>query len=389
MATGDSTPIAAPVENPAENQTENLQQPVALNMGDYLKLKEMSEAITGLTQFQSFAMQQIQENAKSLTGIEALLQQTQQHAPAAAVSPLPAMPSPVVQLTETPRDLRINDPTPFEGKKSELRNFLTQLRMTIQAQPSRFLTEHSKCLFAASYLRGTAFHWVQPLVDQDPIAPELQDFPSFLERLRLVFGDPDEKASAERQLTSLRQTGPTATYATEFLRISAVLGWNQEALVYTFYNGLKDPVKDELAKMDRPRTLTAIMELATRIDNRLQDRFLERRGAPGPRPTPRPMQQPTPALNWPPRQPPQPMDIDGVRPRPQPRPPLTAEEKQRRRDLNLCLYCGEPNHLAANCPAIPAARYRGPLPRLAAATTSYTLPTQFPSQAENPTTQDQ
>jgi hypothetical protein len=28
---------------------------------------------------------------------------------------------------------------------------------------------------------------------------------------------------------------------------------------------------------------------------------------------------------------------------------LTSEEKARRRALNLCLYCGNPGHIAMNC----------------------------------------
>ncbi|KAF9281008.1 hypothetical protein BGZ68_006900 [Mortierella alpina] len=29
---------------------------------------------------------------------------------------------------------------------------------------------------------------------------------------------------------------------------------------------------------------------------------------------------------------------------------ITAEEKQRRREKNLCLYCGSSNHFAGDCP---------------------------------------
>ena len=30
--------------------------------------------------------------------------------------------------------------------------------------------------------------------------------------------------------------------------------------------------------------------------------------------------------------------------------PLTNEEKERRRKYNLCLYCGNPGHVATTCP---------------------------------------
>lgn len=32
---------------------------------------------------------------------------------------------------------------------------------------------------------------------------------------------------------------------------------------------------------------------------------------------------------------------------------LTQQERQRRRQLNLCLYCGEGGHMIRNCPTIP------------------------------------
>jgi hypothetical protein len=43
---------------------------------------------------------------------------------------------------------------------------------------------------------------------------------------------------------------------------------------------------------------------------------------------------------------PVPMEIDAMRVK-----HITSEEKQRRRDNNLCLYCGVSGHYAGRCPA--------------------------------------
>ena len=44
------------------------------------------------------------------------------------------------------------------------------------------------------------------------------------------------------------------------------------------------------------------------------------------------------------------MDLFGARYRSQERGPVTDQEKKRRRDNNLCLYCGSSGHWASQCP---------------------------------------
>jgi hypothetical protein len=98
------------------------------------------------------------------------------------------------------------------------------------------------------------------------------------------------------------------------------------------------------------------MELCIRIDNRLHDRRLEKQGPAPPRsalgrPGVRAMAAPAPpSAAQVVRQlesPHQPMDIDGARPRFR---PLSPEERQQRWNLGLCMYCGQPGHIAISCP---------------------------------------
>jgi hypothetical protein len=49
-----------------------------------------------------------------------------------------------------------------------------------------------------------------------------------------------------------------------------------------------------------------------------------------------------------------PMTLNSTGPYPRiKRDPLTPEEKQRRRDNNLCLYCADPTHWTLDCPRAP------------------------------------
>ena len=45
----------------------------------------------------------------------------------------------------------------------------------------------------------------------------------------------------------------------------------------TFYQGLKDDVKDELIKQNRPKDFADYVAMAVRIDNRLFERRMEKR----------------------------------------------------------------------------------------------------------------
>jgi hypothetical protein len=67
-------------------------------------------------------------------------------------------------------------------------------------------------------------------------------------------------------LQLLRQKGSVQQYDTEFTALAILLGWNDAALAAQFYRGLKDTVKDELAKTARPDDYLGLKQLALQID---------------------------------------------------------------------------------------------------------------------------
>ena len=130
-----------------------------------------------------------------------------------------------------------------------------------------------------------------------------------------------------------------------------------------------------------PTTLNALIAASLRLDSRIYDRILERKleHPAGPR-TPKPSAEATlaphtyPQATQPYSHAPRPTtaartaatpvatSVDGTTPmeldftqlyRSRPRGPLADSERQRRRDNNLCLYCGSPNHHVNTCPLAP------------------------------------
>jgi Retrotransposon gag protein len=266
-------------------------------------------------------------------------------------------------------------PEPFNGKPaSQLREFLTQLRLVFAGQPSKFQNDRFKVIYAASLLRGTAFSWFQPYLDMTNPPAWLSDFALFTAEINKVFGDPELRISAARSLDRLRQTGSAIAYAAEFRRHATILNWEDEPLAHRFYQGLKDSVKDEIVRFGRPKELDTLVQLAINIDSRIYERVMERNhdirpstSAPRrnqlPHTTVRTQSVPhslsadasRDSASTPVPSGSRPVEAGSARPRFR---RLTEEEKAHRRRNNLCLYCGDPHHIALDCPVRPKTPFR-------------------------------
>ncbi|EKV17987.1 Retrotransposon polyprotein, putative [Penicillium digitatum PHI26] len=200
----------------------------------------------------------------------------------------------------------------FEGTRTKLRGFLTQMDMHLDVNKIKLPSEASKVIFVSTYLRGQAWNWLEP---------HIRDY--------------YEKSSEEC----------ASVYASEFQQIISYLDLPDRAYIPYFEAGLKSEVKDELARIDRPDNLDQLIAIAVKIDNRINERRYERKE----------MDQwkrgKTHGLNRfghgrrenrAPRDPdpygPKPMELDA-----------TQEEQKERRQKNLCFTCGKPGHRAFEC----------------------------------------
>jgi len=254
---------------------------------------------------------------------------------------------PMANQTKEPK---VASPETFHGRnKAKLAHFLLGLNIVFSTQPMRYPDEKTKISYAISFLRDDAMAWIEPFANK-PIYDQpdfMKNFDLFVKELKTIFGDPDEVATAERQIRSLRQRGPASNYFADFRRLAAVLDWNDSALCSQAYTGLKDKIKDELSRVGRPTTLNELITIATRIDTRIHEREVEReRERPSTtftRNTPNTTDKPVSTTIKIKQEP-----VESSRKTN--RGPLSDAEKDRRRREGLCLYCASKDHEVSACP---------------------------------------
>src|SRR5437667_5769881 len=177
---------------------------------------------------------------------------------------------------------KVLQPDPFTGDRLELDTYLTRCQHVFLTQPSLFLTEQHKVLYASSYLKGNAYSWMKPLVQEyakgASVPIEFTSFQKYSESLTRMYGDTDIVKSKTREINALYQTSSVSIYASEFRHLQAYITWNDQALFNRFYEGLRENVKDGLVyENPRPTLLEDLISAALRIDGRIYERILERK----------------------------------------------------------------------------------------------------------------
>ncbi|KAL0183816.1 hypothetical protein M9458_019512, partial [Cirrhinus mrigala] len=264
-----------------------------------------------------------EEMVKTLRSLRLPTAQSPTAAAAQPTSPAPSVASP-----------RLAYPDKFDGSPAKCKGFLLQCSLFVTQQPALYPTEESRIAFVCSLLTGKALDWATAVWDLN--RPTFPSFELFLRRFKEVFDYPEGGEGAGEQILTLRQGKTTAAeFALTFRTLAAQTGWPDEPLKLYFRKGLNHELQAELACRDEGKSLDELINLAIRIDNLIRSR----------RPTKDiPLQLSTPA-SVPEHEA---MQIAHTR--------LTAEEREQRQQLNLCLYCGKPGHMKASCPSRPSQR---------------------------------
>src|ERR1700723_1159490 len=75
----------------------------------------------------------------------------------------------------------------------------------------------------------------------------------------------------------MKPTQRIAKYLVDFTRLSTITGWDSRALRHQFYQGLPARIKDEIARMGKPDTLSQLRLMAQSIDGCYWEREEETR----------------------------------------------------------------------------------------------------------------
>jgi len=135
----------------------------------------------------------------------------------------------------------------------------------------------NKGLFTVSYLKDTAFNWVNLKLHEflDKTSKKqmnnkkfiFDNYKKFKNELQRAFKIVDKKQAAERQLHILKMNKLTVKYAAKFQWIAALMDWDDDALVLQYYWGLNKTIKDEIVRMNWPEELQNMINTFINIDS--------------------------------------------------------------------------------------------------------------------------
>ncbi|KAK1784931.1 hypothetical protein P4O66_018364, partial [Electrophorus voltai] len=195
------------------------------------------------------------------------------------------------------------------------------------------------CHYADGGFRGIKRGYYQPKTATRPVLKNKQavSYEDFIDQFKAVFNHSHEGRACGEMLTKLHQGNRSVSnYAGEFRTVAASSGWNNAAPFVTFRNGLNTEVLHELAGRDDELNLDQLIALAIHLDYFLREQ--------------RPCRANSTLLAYAtlvtrvdPRQENavESMQCDSSC--------LTREERRRRFQEGLCLYCGSSGHVIMEC----------------------------------------
>ncbi|ROI87631.1 Retrotransposon-like protein 1 [Anabarilius grahami] len=184
-----------------------------------------------------------------------------------ALTPRPPSPAPAVTYVNTTTSpsptvhaSSMYKPAPYSGSAEDCSGFLLQCALVLEMQPHLYPNDTSKIAFIISQLQGKALQWADSLWSQK--GPVVQSYDSFVTHFREVFGKPVSDSSIGEKLYKLKRGSMSVNeYALQFRTLAAPSGWNEQALITTYRQGLEPRVRLHLAAYEDSIGLECFIQL--------------------------------------------------------------------------------------------------------------------------------
>ncbi|OLY83157.1 Retrotransposon-derived protein PEG10 [Smittium mucronatum] len=240
-------------------------------------------------------------------------------------------PSNPTETQDADPSFKLPDAPRFDGTVSQYTTFRSSMELFFWTKPETFKIQRNRIVFIGTHLIGPPAIWFSSLISASAASEHpfacLENYDASISEFERNFSDPSH-----------------AAYAAEFRSLARDSVFDNVAPIDQFMIGLNENIMSYLMFTDIPETLEANIDLAVRIDNSIATRNMISQNQYSFNITntfrrnnqsnfeAHPVTLPTQSETH------TPMEICAVRS--QHRGSLSAEEKSRRFELGLCLYCG-------------------------------------------------
>jgi len=169
------------------------------------------------------------------------------------------------------KEIKMNTPTPFTGKREKLKEFLIELEMYLAMNTDIYNTDQRKIIFALLFIKeGTAGSWKQSYWKQTQEQTQPWDWTIFKNALITSFAAPDKPGDVITKMETETMTGGTANEFIERFKVNANdSGVTQDRLLIEwFMKGINTPLLDKILNLENPpTTIVGWYTTASKLDN--------------------------------------------------------------------------------------------------------------------------